>query len=370
MAYDERYKGLDTNQDNDWMSVLLALKKNIFRHLKVASLGQVVEVNDNVVVDADNNIVAGLSTTNLGSYTLKVKLFPKNKDEDFTIINCLSIDVRHYQEGDIVLVIFLDKNSKKALQQVQTNVVYNLTSDIDLHSESYGIVIDKLDYNNFIYNFYTRLGIYNNINDSFGYLNVSSDENSNNIFSFVSSESLATIKYSTSFFLKSTPYVDTDLSINCKYTVVNPRYKEYTKQLITLDMLTGIFTYDVLPQSEQTPSDNKDLTTKTYVDSRIKIVFTGNQDGIPISLINDYLFIIISGYKQNIAGPNQTCVVLSKDNITNYSLYSSRQIANGWEYILKLDVRYGNLYLYTEPDYSTDTKFMITNVIGVKGTYV
>ncbi len=107
------------------------------------------------------------------------------------------------------------------------------------------------------------------------------------------------------------------------------------------------------------------IVDKTY--ATISTVFSGDQNGIPMSLINDYLFIIVSGYKQNIGGPNQTSVVLTKNNITYYSLYSSRQIANGWEYILKLDVKSNNLYLYTEPEYSGNTIFMITNVIGVKG---
>lgn len=107
------------------------------------------------------------------------------------------------------------------------------------------------------------------------------------------------------------------------------------------------------------------ITEKNF--STVETVFSGDQNGIALSLLQDYDFIIIEGYKQNVDLPNKTTFVLNKDNINNPGQWTIRLVANEWEYTLMTSLSGGNLYFYSTQDYGGSTVFKLVNIIGVKG---
>ncbi len=125
MAIDSRIKNQNNITDNDELEVLLALKRNIFKSLKVSSLAQVKEVNNS---------------------TISVVLFPIYSDETEITIECCKLKDLEINKDDIVLVLFLDRNFKQNLNQLKNNQnKTNLNSNnIELHSLKYGIIIGVL----------------------------------------------------------------------------------------------------------------------------------------------------------------------------------------------------------------------------------
>ena len=107
------------------------------------------------------------------------------------------------------------------------------------------------------------------------------------------------------------------------------------------------------------------ITEKNF--STVETVFSGDQNGIALSLIQDYDFVIIEGYKQNVELPNKTTFVLNKDNINNPGQWTIRLVANEWEYTLMTSLSGENLYFYSTQDYGGSTVFKLVNIIGVKG---
>lgn len=125
MAIDSRIKNQNNITDDDELEVLLALKRNIFKSLKVSSLGQVKELNE--------------STINVG-------LFPIYSDETEITIECYKLKDLEINKNDVVLVLFLDRNFKQNLNQVKNNQnKTNLNSNnSELHSLKYGIIVGIL----------------------------------------------------------------------------------------------------------------------------------------------------------------------------------------------------------------------------------
>lgn len=122
MAIDSRIKSAKNINKSDDLEVLLALKKNIFRDLKVASLGQVKEVNDS---------------------NISVSLFPTYSNESELYINCYKLNNLEINKNDVVLVLFLDKNFIQNLNQIKNNQTKSTldSNNIELHSLKYGIII-------------------------------------------------------------------------------------------------------------------------------------------------------------------------------------------------------------------------------------
>lgn len=123
---DIRFKQ-NTTTDYSELEVLLALKDNIFKNLKVGSFAQVVSVNTE-----DN--------------TAQVILFPSYKgDIDVTISVIIPKSVL-VSVDDTVVVLFLDTNFKQTLKQtIKKQKRSQLeTTNVVLHSLNYGVIIASM----------------------------------------------------------------------------------------------------------------------------------------------------------------------------------------------------------------------------------
>lgn len=114
---------------NSLLDVLQTLKLNIFRTLKVATLGIVKQVNTD-------------------KKELVVEAFPKESDVTPSLITC-----RYLNEGatigEIVVVLFLDLNFLANLSRIENGIteIMTVSSDVkadNLHSEKFGIAIKTL----------------------------------------------------------------------------------------------------------------------------------------------------------------------------------------------------------------------------------
>lgn len=123
MANDFRQEGYSFYED-DLMAVCTELKANIFRNLKVATLGKVISINNNII---------------------KCKPFPLIENETEKIIDCYSLNHLNLQKNDIVLILFIDRNFIQNLKQIKNDQkLTRLQQNVDLHSDKFGIVIGIL----------------------------------------------------------------------------------------------------------------------------------------------------------------------------------------------------------------------------------
>ena len=124
MGVDIRRNGNKGLNKNDDLEVLLALKRNIFRELKVASLGQVKEIGE----------------------TYKVVLFPTYSDELEITIECFKLKNLELTTGDVVLVLFLDRNFIQNFKQIKNNQEKTKLDkkNVELHSQKYAIIVGIL----------------------------------------------------------------------------------------------------------------------------------------------------------------------------------------------------------------------------------
>lgn len=122
MSNDARRQGYRGISKNDDLEVLLALKRNILRDLKVASLGIVKSIKDNII---------------------KVNLFPTYTNESEITIDCYCLKNLEVNKDNVVLVLFLDRNFIQNLNQKNNNQQLTKidSNNIELHSLKYGVVI-------------------------------------------------------------------------------------------------------------------------------------------------------------------------------------------------------------------------------------
>lgn len=121
---DERFSGNSANTGS-LLEVLLALKANIFRDLKVASMATVKEIKGD---------------------TIAVSKFPLIQDEPEKVIYTINGSGQEINPGDIVIVIFMDRNFLQNLQQAQSNIKMTPLKDLkDLHNEKYGVIIHSFN---------------------------------------------------------------------------------------------------------------------------------------------------------------------------------------------------------------------------------
>lgn len=122
MSNDARRQGYRGISKNDDLEVLLALKRNILRDLKVASLGIVKSIKDNII---------------------KVNLFPTYTNESEITIDCYCLKNLEVNKDNVVLVLFLDRNFIQNLNQKNNNQQFTKvdSKNIELHSLKYGVVI-------------------------------------------------------------------------------------------------------------------------------------------------------------------------------------------------------------------------------------
>lgn len=123
---DNRYQNTPIKNDSE-LDVLLALKENIFKNLKVGSFGQVKNINEE-----DN--------------TASVVLFPAYKNNieiTISVTICKNVIVK---KDDVVVILFLDTNFKQSLRQtIKQQKRSSLdTSIVEMHSINYGVVIASM----------------------------------------------------------------------------------------------------------------------------------------------------------------------------------------------------------------------------------
>jgi len=115
------------NYDTSELEVLMSLKRNIFRNLKVGSLGEVKEINDN------NEAL--------------VTLFPAYKNEvEISIWTQISKSA-NVQVEDVVVILFLDRNFKQSLRQTlrrEKRTGLELTN-VQLHDYHNAIIIANVN---------------------------------------------------------------------------------------------------------------------------------------------------------------------------------------------------------------------------------
>lgn len=109
------------------LEVLLALRENIFKTLKVGSFAEVKSI------DEDNK-------------TAMVTLFPAYKNEIEITISVTTTASVEIQEHDLVVVLFLDTNFRSSLRQAlkQQKRAGLDTNDITMHSINYGVIIASM----------------------------------------------------------------------------------------------------------------------------------------------------------------------------------------------------------------------------------
>lgn len=109
---------------SDILQVFLTFEKRINKLLKVASLGKITSFNDN-------------------DKSVNVQLFPKFKNETNKMITCYYLnDKEGLEVGQIVCVLFLDRNFIKNLKKMQEGRSEVLVcDDSELHSDKFGIIL-------------------------------------------------------------------------------------------------------------------------------------------------------------------------------------------------------------------------------------
>ena len=112
--------------DTSELEVLMSLKRNIFKSLKVASIGKVKDIRDDEAL---------------------VTLFPTYKNEvEISIWARIAKSVT-VEVDDIVVILFLDRNFKQSLKQTLREEQRTLleVNNIQLHEYNNGIIIANIN---------------------------------------------------------------------------------------------------------------------------------------------------------------------------------------------------------------------------------
>ena len=119
----EKFTG-PSSVTTDLLRVLLTLKDNIFKDLKVATLAKVNSFDEE-------------------THTCVVTPFPLFEDEQQKTISCLNF--LSVNADDVVVVLFIDRNFIQNLKQFLSQQRLSYLKDKTLHSEKFGIVIQALN---------------------------------------------------------------------------------------------------------------------------------------------------------------------------------------------------------------------------------
>ena len=98
---------------------------------------------------------------------------------------------------------------------------------------------------------------------------------------------------------------------------------------------------------------------------------------VPWDLVKDYKLIFIHGYKENVDLPNQVSFVLLPECIPESPYESAEYVRisarashsgaqSGWQYGIIVKRWYGKLFFYTDIDYSGNTRFIVSKILGAK----
>lgn len=109
--------------------------------------------------------------------------------------------------------------------------------------------------------------------------------------------------------------------------------------------------------------------------SQLKVIKEGGiTTGIAYSDIQDYEVIIIYGYKNNIAVPNQICfpIIVNQLNSSSESNFlvnaSALSGTSNWQYRILFNLSNNVLTWKTDLDSSGNTEFIITKIVGLMKT--
>lgn len=119
----EKFTG-PSSVTTDLLRVLLTLKENIFKDLKVATLAKVNSFDEE-------------------NHSCVVTPFPLFEDEQQKTISCLNF--LSVNTDDVVLILFLDRNFIQNLKQYLSQQQLSYLKDKTLHSEKFGIVIQAFN---------------------------------------------------------------------------------------------------------------------------------------------------------------------------------------------------------------------------------
>lgn len=128
MDVDEKKFNGNDGGNEDLLAVLLQFEKYIKREIRVASIAKVKSINGTTAV---------------------VQTYPQLEDESDKNVECqLAYQFQQadaLQIGDIVVVLYMDRNFQAALAKLKANQVPSkLNENIKLHYDRYGIIIAKL----------------------------------------------------------------------------------------------------------------------------------------------------------------------------------------------------------------------------------
>lgn len=109
--------------------------------------------------------------------------------------------------------------------------------------------------------------------------------------------------------------------------------------------------------------------------SQLKVIKEGGiTTGIAYSDIQDYEVIIIYGYKNNIAAPNQICfpIIVNQLNSSSESNFlvnaSALSGTSNWQYRILFNLSNNVLTWKTDLDFSGNSEFVITKIVGLMKT--
>lgn len=119
------------------LDVMLALKSNIMRALKVATLAEVQSIDSKtqIVKVKPFPLIEGESEKIIECETI---MTPAMQDNSFTFVNLAN----QLSKKDVVLVVFLDRNSSQNLSQAKKKQkLSTLKENSELHSDKFGIIV-------------------------------------------------------------------------------------------------------------------------------------------------------------------------------------------------------------------------------------
>ena len=102
----------------------------------------------------------------------------------------------------------------------------------------------------------------------------------------------------------------------------------------------------------------------------VDVIETGQLSYISYSKLQDYQIVIAYGFKDGIGAPNQFCFCLIPDQLNVNGQDLQLTVTAGpsdWVYHLMLSRNSdGNVYWWSDYDYSGNTTFYVTKIVGIK----
>ena len=137
---DAKYEGIKSTQGGLY-DVVMALRNNIMKGLNVATLAEVqtIDVQTQTASVKPFPLIEGELSKNITCYSC---LMPSVKIEnDTTSISWVNL-IDNLAIHDVVLVVFLNRNSSQNLQQARKNqTLSTLNENSELHSDKFGIIV-------------------------------------------------------------------------------------------------------------------------------------------------------------------------------------------------------------------------------------